>query len=310
MTQKATRTILLIIICILSDGISHGLSAKNTGKQTNEFQYLYKNVIFTCRENDGTVSITKFDGRAKTVEFPSEVTDRVLNKSYPVKSIDTYATNAPYMTEEVIISEGIETIEKKCFINFRSLNKVVLPSTVRWIDKKAFANMTQPGNIEFPTMEIKDLLVLSGIKYERLAAPVEQKKQEVIPNNKQMEIVKNGVAVIKVVSFTRSEALSARIDQRKDNNNNLCALIKVIVNGDVKYSSDFIPEPTKNFIAYNKKGRDYIWMVANATNLEIYSDNRMFEPVTINFNSISKGQISALERGVVYELKLRIVYEQ
>ena len=126
------KIIIFTIICMFSEALFGQLVIKG-----NEFQCIYKDVVFTCHELDeNNVSIVKFDGRAKTVEFPSEVTDKVLNKSYHVKSINAYSTNAPYLTEEIIINEGLETIEKKCFLNFKNLNKVILPSTIQWIGKR------------------------------------------------------------------------------------------------------------------------------------------------------------------------------
>lgn len=301
------KIIIFTIICMFSKALFGQLLIKG-----NEFQCIYKDVVFTCHElDDKNISIIKFDGRARTVEFPSEVTDKVVNKSYHVKSINAYSTNAPYLTEEIIINEGIEAIEKKCFLNFKNIKKVILPSTIQWIGKKAFANISLPHHIIFPTAEIKDLLVLSGLKYNQLSDPTGTRNIDKISNDdNKTETIKRGTGVIKVISFAKTNALSARIDQRVDNSNNLCALIKISINGEACYSSDFIPEPAKNFIAYNRKGYDYVWMAANASNLDIYSDKRQFEPMTLNFNKLSNGEISVLESGIVYELKLRIYYEQ
>ncbi len=101
-----------------------------------KFSYTYKGVTFTCKTKKNTVCITEFDVDAKTVVIPAVV--QYGPTSYPVTEVSTYVSGCNYFAQELVIEEGIQVIDNFCFIEFRNLVKVTLPSTIQRMGKKAF----------------------------------------------------------------------------------------------------------------------------------------------------------------------------
>lgn len=255
----------------------------------NAFDFSYKGVIFACKVlKDQTVCITKFDRTAKSVEIPGQVMDYKNRKKYKVKSIDLHFNGYTYLTEELTIGEGVEELEKRCFQEFISLRKITLPQSLKVVGKKSldFININL---IEIPTEEVKNLLVLSGIDYDKLSEPLYAQQPE---------------DLFKIVSFIKKQEEMRHSEQRVDNDNNLCALIKITANRQLNYSSPAIPEPTYGYISFNKKGIDYVWMKDGATTLTLFSDNKEFENILLDFKEVSEGEIPKLEAGYIYELKI------
>ena len=117
-------------------------------------------------EDDGTITITSYKGTDTTVIIPNYINNK------PVKKI----TGGPYDTlwnasicnagsnngivgvytkrqdtiEEVIISEGIETIGYFTFTSTLKLKKVTIPETVKTIEQSAFAHCTNLSNVIIP----------------------------------------------------------------------------------------------------------------------------------------------------------------
>lgn len=268
--------------------------------QAYGFKYYYKGVTFDCKPHKGnTVTIKGFDMRARKVVIPSKVTDS--GKTYTVKTIDTFSAFEVLSVESIVIEEGIVEIEKRAFYNCKKLKTVTLPSTLLMIGKDAFKNMRDPSGISIPSEEIKGLLVISGLD-------LPENTEYIMPTNTVSAPL--GTPMIEVVSFTKTgNSLGARVNQRIDNSGRLCALVKVVLAGyKANYSGDFIPEPYLNYIAYNKEGKDYVWLVNNARSINVYSDEKQFEPKTIVFGNVNRN-IPYLESGCVYELLIRIVHK-
>ena len=119
------------------------LSAQN-------FKYNYKGINFKCKVKAGSVVITGFDTEAEDVTIPAVVT--VKNTSYPVKEVSTFINGNNYSAYRLVLEEGIERIDNSSFLEFRKLREVVLPSTMKIIEKRAFRknlNLTfkMPSNI-------------------------------------------------------------------------------------------------------------------------------------------------------------------
>ena len=98
----------------------------------------YCGVNFKCKFNDNAFTITSFDVKADKVVIPSQV--EYKGKKWPVKSIDTFINGNNYLASTVIIEEGIESIEKGAFLEFRKLNYVKLPNSILFVAKNAFRN--------------------------------------------------------------------------------------------------------------------------------------------------------------------------
>ena len=254
------------------------------------FEYSHKGVIFTCKVlKDQTVCITKFDRNAKTVEIPGQVIDYKKRKTYKVKSIDLHFNGYTYLTEELIIGEGVEELASRCFLEFCSLTKVILPSTLKTTGKKIFCYDMDEKAIEIPTTNVKNILVLSGIDYNKLSEPIHPDTPE--------NIFKN-------ISFIKKAEAMKHSEQRVDNDNNLCALIKVSINKKSNYNSSYIPEPVYDYISFNKKGFDYIWLKDGATSITLFSDDKEFENIELNLAGLTNGEIPKIEAGYIYELKI------
>lgn len=283
------RRLFILTLCLSAYCMAYG------------FKYYYKGVTFECKAHKGnTATIKAFDSRAKKVIIPSKVTDG--GTSYAVKTIDTFSAFELPEVESLVIEEGVVEIEKRAFYLCKKLKTVMLPATLQMVGKDAFKNVGDPSAISCPNEEVRGLLVISGLNMpETEAAPVTQAATAPAVY---------GTPVIEVVSFTKTgNSLGARVNHRVDNGGNLCALVKVVLAGyNANYSGDYIPEPYLNYIAYNKEGKDYVWLTNNARSINVYSDKKEFEPQTIVFGDVNRS-IPYLESGSVYELRIRIVYK-
>lgn len=296
------------------------------------FNYKYKGVTFKCSENSGnTVTITGWKERgAKSVVVPAQTMDR-KGKIYTVTDVGNYISGSSCSVEELYLEEGIKEINKRAFYEYHKLKKVFLPSTIKRIGKGAFGNMDKVDTIYVPTEKYDSIalsLIESGMRSWIGKTSVKYiHEEDMLPGDREPEEdesvhvespvatettvpVVSGIPTLKVVSFKKvSSSIAARTDQRIDYNQNLCALVKVsIAKYQASYGGDYIPEPVMNYVAFNRKGRDYVWLAEGATEMEIYSENKEFEPLVVNFSDESKKKVKKLESGSVYELLLRITY--
>ncbi|MDE6720537.1 MAG: caspase family protein [Bacteroidaceae bacterium] len=100
------------------------------------FKYVYKGVEFKCKMNGNDVCITSFNSSVRDVTIPASVSYKGVD--YPVKQVSTFMNGVNYLTVNMALEEGIEDIDKFCFNEFRKLENVSLPSTIRHIGKNAF----------------------------------------------------------------------------------------------------------------------------------------------------------------------------
>ena len=126
--------ITLIRTCILLLGLIFHIESMNAQR----FNYEYKGVTFKCKAKAGVVTITSFDFKADDVTIPAVVATG--NASYPVKEVSTFINGNNYSARRLVLEEGIERIANSSFIEFRKLQEVVLPSTLKMIGKNAFRN--------------------------------------------------------------------------------------------------------------------------------------------------------------------------
>ncbi len=106
--------------------------------QAQKFKYVYNGVEFKCKMEDGGATITAFDVKIPQVTIPGKVSYNGM--TYPVKEVSTFLNGVNYLTIHLTLEEGIESIDKFAFNEFRKLQTVSLPSTIRHIGKNAFRN--------------------------------------------------------------------------------------------------------------------------------------------------------------------------
>ena len=102
-------------------------ASEETGSsaETNVFQYEMN--------DDGTVSITGYQGMEAVLEVPSTV------DNYVVSAISNHAFEANQNLTEVTLPEGLSEIGESAFMDCGSLTTVQIPETVAQIDRAAFA---------------------------------------------------------------------------------------------------------------------------------------------------------------------------
>lgn len=102
------------------------------------FKYVYEGISFKCKAKKGYVTIIGWDVDAINVIVPSHVIFE--GEKYPVISVNTFINGNNYAAKTLTIQEGIKTIGRFAFAEFRSLTNVTIPSTIKEIGKNAFRN--------------------------------------------------------------------------------------------------------------------------------------------------------------------------
>lgn len=106
--------------------------------QAQKFEYVYKGIEFKCKMDGGKAIVTAFDVKAMNVTIPAKVI--YMGTEYSVGKVSTFMNGVNYLTVFLTLEEGIEDIDRYAFIEFRKLQTVSLPSTIRHIGKNAFRN--------------------------------------------------------------------------------------------------------------------------------------------------------------------------
>lgn len=150
---------IITILCIIVYQSSHAIDLFSN------------NIKYSCSLiNDSCVQIKSWKSSLKTIVLPGKLTDK-KGKSYKVLSVDAYKSGYNYLAKTVILEEGIEEINSRCFNCFHSLDSVSLPESLVKIGSNAFDNMSSYKKMSIPTEKIKSLLVESGIPYVNLPDP-------------------------------------------------------------------------------------------------------------------------------------------
>lgn len=135
---KNTEPSVLIAPAVPAAHVSTSKSATPQKALNKSFKYSYDGVMFKCKAHKGYVTITGWNEDALNVTIPSQVV--YDGSSYPVTDIDTHINGNNYSAKMLTIQEGIKTIEKFAFAEFRSLVVVTIPSSIRSVGKNAFRN--------------------------------------------------------------------------------------------------------------------------------------------------------------------------
>lgn len=161
---SSVRRACFVVLCVATCVLCHA------------FSYTYKGVKFNCKIKSGSVEITSFDRGAYNVTIPAKVNDKGVE--YNVTKVATYRSGDSYSAVYLTLEEGIREIENYCFIEFRQLESVTLPSTIMKVGGKSFRDVEKINTFTAPE-EVKQL-VFGGktarqTENERLLAEYEEK---------------------------------------------------------------------------------------------------------------------------------------
>lgn len=134
------RTVLSIICCLMAAVV-----------MAQRFEYVYKGVPFKCKLMGNSVCVTGFSVKAMDVTIPDTVTYK--GTDYPVKQVSTFLNGVNYLTVNLTLEDGIESLDKFCFNEFRKLQTVSLPPSIKYIGKNAFRDnsmmtLTMPSTFD------------------------------------------------------------------------------------------------------------------------------------------------------------------
>lgn len=105
------------------------------------FTYYYNGVEFKGKISGGAACIKSFNNKALDVTIPAVINHKGVD--YPVRTVSVFMNGVNYTAENLVLEEGIEEIDKFCFVEFRKLQSVTLPSTLRRVGKNAFRDNNQ-----------------------------------------------------------------------------------------------------------------------------------------------------------------------
>lgn len=128
--KKTMSSALALLLMLLTFVNCLGASAKG------EFEFK--------KLNDGTISITSYNGGGKNVVIPDEIDGKT------VSAVAESAFSNNKTIESVKIGSEVETIEKNAFNNCINLKSVVFPFGLKEIGENAFFTCTSLGDVEFP----------------------------------------------------------------------------------------------------------------------------------------------------------------
>ena len=211
------------------------------------FDYTYEGVSFKCKLDGRYVCITGFPVKAKRVVIPAYVGYR--GSKYQVKSVNVFMNGVNYLAEEVVLEEGIESIEKYCFNEFRKLIKVSLPVTIKHIGKNAFRD--NKGMVFEMSSNIDEVALRDGSEFWSQSTALDVRKS-VVAQTKQSQSQKptpvpNKAEPVKQVKTKSSQPSVV------DNSNNEEILADVDINIP---SGSLVNQDTYCVIIANEKYED------------------------------------------------------
>lgn len=169
--KKIISTLCLLALCIVCFAKS--------------FTYTYYGVTFKCKIEKGTVSIVDFNSDAEKVVVPANV---IYNgTTYQVKSVNCFKSGGFYKGKAtvLVVEEGIERIEQRCFFDCRKLRTISLPSSLKYVGKNAFADRENtkfylPSFIDETALRDGDVVdaYVNNFEVDDLLAKAELERQE------------------------------------------------------------------------------------------------------------------------------------
>ncbi len=131
--SRRTTAVILSVIMILS--CFAGLSFSSGAITTGDYTYYVR--------DDGTLSVTKYEGDGTAVTVPSEIDGKIVTQLY-------IAFKSNQTVESVIIPDTVTEIGYQTFKGCTSLKNVSIPDSVTEIAAEAFAGCTAITEIKLP----------------------------------------------------------------------------------------------------------------------------------------------------------------
>lgn len=167
---KATMIMLVIIFAISVFGSVVTMNQVNTPVLIAKASEPDYKLLYTV-EQDGTATITGYEGMVNTLVIPSEI------DGYPVLKIDVQAfatsgeelyndENSYCSVETLIIEDGITEIELEAFLNCKNLKTVTLPNTLNYVWDMAFCGCDSLKEIKIPSGTGQICEAAFGYEYE------------------------------------------------------------------------------------------------------------------------------------------------
>ena len=121
-TISKIMSVIMVLSCFA--GMTFSVGAETSGDY--EYEVL----------DDGTVSITKYNGSDSDVTIPTEIDGAEVNQLG--NTVNSIFSTSSVSVKNVKISDGIKTIQKKAFYNCTSLESVLLSDTIELLRLSLF----------------------------------------------------------------------------------------------------------------------------------------------------------------------------
>ena len=151
-TISKIMSVIMVLSCFA--GMTFSVGAETSGDY--EYEVL----------DDGTVSITKYNGSDSDVTIPTEIDGAEVTQLG--NTVNSIFSTSSVSVKNVKISDGIKTIQKKAFYNCTSLESVLLSDTIELIDAEAFLNCESLKSINLPASLQKIEQAFDGCKQLKL----------------------------------------------------------------------------------------------------------------------------------------------
>ena len=215
------KFLLLTAICILMTGCTtqknEDAFSESTVEQTETIAE-NRAEDFDYEEDDGTISIVRYNGQSETVKIPEEIDGK------KVTEIGDMAFYENVQIKYVEVPNGIIEIGDNAFQNCRLLEKIEIPKTVKEIGMNAFDGTFWLENSEQDFVTVGD-----GFLYEYKGAETEI-------------IVPQTVKIIGEYSFSRNNIVQSitadSVEKVEDNSFWDCKNLKNVKLKSVKEISD------------------------------------------------------------------------
>lgn len=167
--KKRCRYLMALVLFTLFGGVATMYQMNSPALMVEASELDYK-LLYTV-EQDGTASITGYEGMVETLVIPSEI------DGYPVSKIDVQAfatsgeelyndENSYCSVEKLIIEDGVTEIELEAFLNCKNLKAVTLPNTLDYVWDMAFCGCDSLKEIKIPSGTGRICEAAFGYTYE------------------------------------------------------------------------------------------------------------------------------------------------
>lgn len=167
--KKIGRYLMALALLTLFGSVATMYQTKSSALMVEATELDYE--LHYTIEQDGTASITGYEGIVSTLVIPSAI------NGYPVSKIDVQAfatsgeelyndENSYCSVETLIIEDGVTEIEFEAFLNCKDLKSVTLPSTLNYVWDMAFCGCDSLKEIKIPSNTGRICEAAFGYTYE------------------------------------------------------------------------------------------------------------------------------------------------